>query len=88
MTFFFVFQIHFKKTLFGLWFNKGNITKENPTAFQKVFVGEVVNNPYKLSVRNWIQFYKQESKRLNYYGYIRYYRHDVSRVFSLISYYN
>ena len=71
-------QAQFKESLFDLWFNNGNITTANPTAFQKVFVGEIVNNPYKLSVRNWIQFHMLESSRLNYYGYVGYYPYDVS----------
>ena len=70
-------QAQFKDTLFNLWFNRGNITTENPTAFQKIFVGEIVRNPYKLSVRNWIQFAMLESRRLNYYGYMHYYPYDV-----------
>ena len=71
-------QAQFKESLYDLWFNKGNITSENPSAFQKVFAGEIVNNPYKLSVRNWIQFHMLESKGLNYFGYFRHYRYEVS----------
>ncbi|CAB4038034.1 poly(U)-specific endoribonuclease-B-like [Paramuricea clavata] len=71
-------KAQFKESLFDLWFNNGNITTANPSAFQKVFVGEIVNNPYKLSVRNWIQFHMLESSRLNYYGYVGYYPYDVS----------
>ena len=71
-------QAQFKELLYDLWFNAGNTTIENPSAFQKVFAGEIVNNPYKLSVRNWIQFYILESKGLNYFGYIRHYPYEVS----------
>lgn len=73
-------QVLFKKSLLHLWFNKGNITAEEPTAFQKIFVGETVNNPSKLSVRNWIQFYMQELKKLNYYGFVHYYPFEVSTI--------
>ncbi|XP_046860940.1 poly(U)-specific endoribonuclease-A-like [Xenia sp. Carnegie-2017] len=66
----------FKDTLRNLWFNQGKSTDNNLTAFQKVFVGENVDYPNELSVRNWIQFYLMERKGLNYFGNLNYYQYD------------
>lgn len=76
----------FKDDLFRVWFNNKNITQEQLSGFQKIFVGETVFNPRKVSFRNWLQFFNLElTTKLNYYGYVRFLRNDpmiISPMFS------
>lgn len=76
----------FGQGIFDIWFNGKNTSQRSLSAFQKVFVGETVFNPRKISFRNWIQFYSLELKiSLNYYGYVRFWKNDpmiISPMFS------